>query len=141
MLHAHSRYTAMPTHQKVSHGASYLMPGKSFSKVPNCTMFTYAPAPIAMVNVGAATRAGMPWLNMIGSAITPIAIAAPTPYMDVNNSAVTKLITIAVTNGRSPVSSTAERITLSAIPVWMRICANHAPNTMMMTALAYCTPP
>ena len=59
----------------------------------------------------------MPWPSMIGSAMTPIAIAAPTPYIDVNNSAVTSVMVIAVTSGRSPASSTAERITLSAMPV------------------------
>ena len=77
----------------------------------------YMPAPTPMVNAGAATRAGMPWLIMIGSATTPMAMAAPTPYMPVNNSAVTRLITMAVTSGRSPASSAAERMTLSAIPV------------------------
>ncbi len=79
---------------------------------------------------------GMPWLSMIGSAMTPIAIAAPTPYIEVNSKAVTSVMIIAVTSGRSPASSTAERITLSAMPVWIRTCANQAPNTMMMTALA-----
>ena len=87
-----------------------------------------------MVNTGAATLGGMPWLIMIGSAMTPMAIAAPTPYMEVNSSAVTRLTVMAVTIGRSPVSSTAERITLSAMPVWIRTCANQAPNTMMITA-------
>ena len=75
------------------------------------------PAPIPIVNTGAATCGGMPWLIMIGSAMTPIAIAAPTPYIDVNSSAVTSVMVIAVASGRSPASSTAERITLSAIPV------------------------
>jgi hypothetical protein len=45
---------------------------------------------------------------MIGSAMTPIAIAAPTPYIEENNSAVTSVMVIAVTSGRSPASSTAE---------------------------------
>ena len=94
-----------------------------------------------MLKVGAATRAGMPWLIMIGRAMTPIAIAAPTPYIEVNSRAVTRLITMAVTIGRPPVSSTAERITLSAMPVWISTCANQAPNTMMITAAAYCVPP
>ncbi len=78
----------------------------------------------------------MPWPIMIGSAMMPIAIAAPTPYIDVNSSAVTSVMIIAVTSGRSPASSTAERITLSAMPVWISTCANQAPNTMMITALA-----
>ena len=78
----------------------------------------------------------MPWPSMIGSAMMPIAIAAPTPYIDVNSSAVTSVMVIAVTSGRSPASSTAERITLSAMPVWISTCANQAPNTMMITALA-----
>ena len=59
------------------------------------------PAPTPMVKAGVATRAGMPWLNIIGNAMTPIAMAAPTPYIEVNSSAVTRLITIAVTSGRS----------------------------------------
>ena len=117
------------------------MPGNSFSNVPNCTRFTNAPAPTPIVNTGAATRAGIPWLSMIGRAMTPMAIAAPTPYIEVKSNAVTRLMVIAVTIGRSPVSSTAERITLSAMPVWISTCANQAPNTMMMTAEAYATPP
>ena len=44
-----------------------------------------------MVKVGAATTGGMPWLIMIGRAITPIAMAAPTPYIEVNSSAVTQI--------------------------------------------------
>src|SRR5476649_2408334 len=117
------------------------MPGKSFWKVPNCTTFTIVPAPMPMVKAGAATRGGMPWLIMIGSAMTPIAIAAPTPYIEENRTAVTSVMVIAETSGRSPASSTAERITLSAMPVWISTCANQAPNTMMMTAPAKVTPP
>ena len=75
------------------------------------------PAPIPIVKAGAATEGGMPWPIMIGSAMMPIAIAAPTPYIDVNNKAVTSVMIIAVISGRSPASSTAERITLSAMPV------------------------
>ena len=117
------------------------MPGNSFWKVPNCTRFTIVPAPMPMVKAGAATRGGMPWLIMMGSAMTPMAIAAPTPYIEENSTAVTSVIVIADTSGRSPASSTADRITLSAIPVWIRIWANQAPKTMMMTALAKVTPP
>ena len=117
------------------------MPGNSFWNVPNCTRFTIVPAPMPMVKAGAATRGGMPWLIMIGRAMTPMAIAAPTPYIDENRIAVTRVMIMAETSGRSPASSTAERITLSAMPVWISIWANQAPNTMMMTALAKVTPP
>src|SRR5919199_857475 len=117
------------------------MPGNSFWKVPNCTRLTMVPAPMPIVKAGAATFAGMPWLSMMGSAMTPIAMAAPTPYIEVNSSAVTSVMVMATLSGRSPASSTAERITLSAMPVWIRVCANQAPKTMMMTADAKATPP
>ena len=47
---------------------------------------------------------------------------------------------MAVTIGRSPVSSTAERITLSAIPVWISIWpgAEHDDDYGMQ---AYAVPP
>jgi hypothetical protein len=43
--------------------------------------------------------------------------------------------------GRSPASSTAVRIMLSAMPVCTRTWPNQAPNTMITMVLAYCSPP
>ena len=43
--------------------------------------------------------------------------------------------------GRSPASSTAVRIMLSAMPVCTSTWPNQAPKTMMITVLAYCSPP
>ena len=68
--------------------------GKMFRIIPKFTGLTKMPAPIAMVNAGAATTGGIPWLIMIGSAMTPMAMAAPTPYMLVNSTMTTVLMTM-----------------------------------------------
>src|SRR5712664_608308 len=47
----------------------------------------------------------------------------------------------ATATGRSPASSTAVRIMLSAMPVCTSTWPNQAPKTMITMVLAYCSPP
>ncbi len=73
---------------------------------------------------------------MIGRAMTPRAMAAPTPYSEIKRRAVTTVTTMVTTMGRSPASSMAPRMMDSAIPVFTRVCPNQAPKIMMTMVLA-----
>ena len=92
-------------------------PRKNPRNCPVSTGFKYIPAPTLIMKDPMESVLGIPRLIRIGRMITPIATTAPAPNNVEKIAVVTVESNTQMITGLSPPSSTALRISASAIPV------------------------